>query len=100
MGVNRRVYKPEFKARVALSAIREEGTNGELGTRYKVHPTQVAKWKSTALEHMAESFRDGRAVAADDGDGMTKDELYARIGRLETELDWIKKKSVQIPLKR
>lgn len=91
MAGTRKRHSAEFKAKVALEAIRGAHTLSELGARFKVHPIQVAQWKRTAIEQMAEVFHKGRAPASDGG--IEKDALFEQIGRLKMELDWTKKKA-------
>ncbi len=52
----RKTHSPEFKAKVALEAIREEMTLAELSKKYGVHPNQISTWKRTAIENMATAF--------------------------------------------
>ena len=52
----RKNHSPEFKARVALEAIREEMTLAELSKKYCVHPAQIGTWKRAAIENMATAF--------------------------------------------
>ena len=90
MTTTRKNYSPKFKARVAVEAIRGEKTLSQLGSQFKVHPIQIAKWRKSALEQMPELFVDGRKrKGRDDAD---RDALYEEIGRLKVELDWLKKK--------
>ena len=92
MTATRKQYSPSFKARVALEAIRGEKTLSQLGSQFKVHPIQIAKWRKSAIEQLPELFVDGRArkgAAVETGN----DALYEEIGRLKVELDWLKKKS-------
>ena len=59
----RKNHSPEFKAKVALEAIREEMTLAELSKKYGVHPTQIGTWKRAAIENMATAFtRRGRGL--------------------------------------
>ena len=91
MTTTRKQYSPNFKARVAIDAIRGEKTLSQLGSQYKVHPIQIAKWRKSAMEHLPELFVDGRtkkSAVAEAGN----DALYEEIGRLKVELDWLKKK--------
>ena len=75
---------------MAVEAIRGEKTLSQLGSQFKVHPIQIAKWRKSALEQMPELFVDGRTrKGRDDAD---RDALYEEIGRLKVELDWLKKK--------
>ena len=65
MTTTRKTYSPKFKARVAIEALRGEKTLSQLGSQYKVHPMQIAKWRKLALDQMPELFVDGRRKAAD-----------------------------------
>jgi transposase-like protein len=90
MATTRKQYSPKFKARVAVEAIRGEKTLSQLGSQFKVHPIQIAKWRKAALEQLPELFVDGRTRK---GSGEAdSDALYEEIGRLKVELDWLKKK--------
>ena len=91
MTTTRKQYSPKFKAKVAVEAIRGEKTLSQLGSQFKVHPMQIAKWRKTALEQLADLFVDGRKRKRADGE-VEKDALYEEIGRLKVELDWLKKK--------
>jgi transposase-like protein len=87
----RKRYSPQFKARVAVEAIRGEKTLSELGSHFKVHPMQIAKWRKSALEQLPELFVDGRTRKERNSE-VESDALYEEIGRLKVELDWLKKK--------
>lgn len=92
MAKQRRTFSSALRAKVALAAIRSEGTAAELAGRFGVHPSQVAAWKKTAIEGVAESLSDGRKTKAKrDHDHEAR--LYQQIGQLQFELDWLKKKS-------
>jgi transposase-like protein len=91
MTTTRKQYSPQFKARVATEAIRAEKTLSQLGSQFKVHPMQIAKWRKAALDQMAELFVDGRTRKGPNDEGDT-DALYQQIGKLKVELDWLKKK--------
>jgi transposase-like protein len=91
MTTTRKQYSPAFKARVAIEAIRGEKTLSQLGSQFKVHPIQIAKWRKSAVEQLPELFVDGRtrkSAPVETGN----DALYEEIGRLKVELDWLKKK--------
>jgi putative transposase len=92
MTTTRKQYSPKFKARVAVEAIRGERTLSQLGSQFKVHPIQIAKWRKAALEQLPELFVDGRMRKGRNEDA-DSDPLYEEIGRLKMELDWLKKKS-------
>ena len=95
MAKKRRTFTPAFKAKVALAAIRGEGTAGELASRFGVHPNQVTTWKKQAIEGMTESLSD-RRKQKDRRDEEHEAKLYQQIGQLQFELDWLKKKSADM----
>jgi len=86
----RQNYSKEFKARVALDAIKGQKTISELASEYKVHPNQIGQWKRKLLQGSAELFSRGkdREVEAHEAE---KDRLYRQIGKLQVELEWLKK---------
>jgi transposase-like protein len=90
MTTTRKQHSPKFKAQVASEAIRGEKTLSQLGSQFKVHPIQIAKWRKAALEHLPELFVDGRTRQTNINQAET-DALYEQIGRLKVELDWLKK---------
>ena len=91
MTTTRKQHSPKFKARVAVEAIRGERTLSQLGSQFKVHPIQIAKWRKAALEQLPELFVDGRRGQGRNGEA-DSNALYEQIGRLKVELDWLKKK--------
>ena len=87
----RRRFSAEFKAKVALEAIKGHETVAELATRHGLHPTQIAAWKREAVEKLAKVF-DEKNVARDqnrDAEELTK--LHAKIGQLVVERDFLSK---------
>lgn len=83
---------PEFKAKVALAAIRGDQTINELASQYGLHPNQITAWKRQAQDELATIF-DSKKTSASKADEKLKEELYCQIGQLKVELDWLKKKS-------
>ena len=63
-----------------------------MGSQFKVHPIQIAKWRKLALDQLPELFGDGRRKAANNGEPETT-ALFEEIGRLKVELDWLNKKA-------
>ena len=86
----RRNFTREFKAKVALEALRERKTAAELAAEFEVTPNQISTWKRQARESLVEVF--GSTAEADKAqhEALTA-ELYEKIGRLEMELGWLKK---------
>jgi transposase-like protein len=91
MTTQRNHYSAEFKAKVALAAIKGQQTINEIASIYAVHPNQVMQWKKQALEAIPESFS-MRAKRVAQGEEELKERLYQQIGQLKVELDWLKKK--------
>jgi len=91
----RKNHSPEFKAKVALEAIREELTMAELAKNYSVHPTQIGRWKRTAIENMTTAFsrRDCDSGRTDEAQ---IDKLHSKIGQLVVERDFLANASVQL----
>jgi len=85
----RKKHSAEFKAKVALAAVRGEGTPSELGLRFGVHPTQVSQWKQQ-LEKAAQRVFSGEKVEAQPS--AREAELATALERMQAELDWLKKK--------
>ena len=88
----RRNFSAEIKARIALEAIKGQRTLQEIAAHYGVHPNQVTKWKRQALDMLPQVFSDHR-TRGNESDEALMAELYQKIGQLEVQLDWLKKKS-------
>jgi len=86
----RQSYSKEFKARVALDALKGQKTVGEIASEYKIHSTQIGLWKKKALAGMAESFARGKSNEVDSLES-ERDRLYQKVGQLQVEVDWLKK---------
>jgi transposase len=93
----RRVFGGEFRAKVALAAVKGDQTLSQLAHHFKVHANQVSAWRKELLDRAAELFEDGRKRKAVAEEEESVEELYAQIGRLKMQLEWLKKKSAQLP---
>jgi len=87
---SRKAYSKEFKARVALDAIKGQKTISELATEYGVHPNQIGQWKKTLIDASAELFARSKDHEAETHEA-EKERLYQQIGKLQVELEWLKK---------
>lgn len=92
MATQRKNYGAEFKARVALEAIKGHKTINELVSHFGVHPTQINKWKRHLQTELPQIFSNRREKREQDHEALQA-QLYQQIGQLKVELDWLKKKS-------
>lgn len=90
MKATRKRYSPEFKLRVALEALQEKETISVLAQKHSIHPNQISQWKKQLKEQLKDFFTNGKSNAK--SDEKLADQLYQKIGKLEMELDWLKKK--------
>ncbi len=88
----RKVYSPEFKAKVGLEALNGVKTINEIGQEYGVHPVQVGQWKK-AIQEQAASLFEGKRGPKPIAEHQQPEKLFSEIGKLKMELDWLKKKS-------
>lgn len=88
MGTSRKKHSSSFKARVAIEALKERESLSELSQRFEVSQSQISKWKSAFLEQSHSVFESGTTATTPSED---KTELYAKIGQLEMENDFLKK---------
>jgi transposase-like protein len=98
-GNMRKNHDSAFKAKVALEAIKGEKTMAQISSEYGVHVNQIRQWRQKLLEEMPGVFSDRRQKKDKEAEEMTS-ELYRQIGQLKVELDWLKKKSLQLLLKK
>ncbi len=84
----RRRFTSDFKARVALEALRGDKTIQEIAAKHKVHPNQVSTWKRQAVDGLGEVFSNGIDRARQDHEAEVRD-LHAKIGELMVERDFL-----------
>ncbi len=84
----RRRFSPDFKAKVALEALRGDRTIQEIAAKHKVHPNQVSTWKRQALDGLGAVFSNGSDHARRDHESEVRD-LHAKIGELTVERDFL-----------
>jgi transposase-like protein len=89
MSRKRRQHSPEFKAKVALEVLSGQKTLTELAERYDISPSAITKWKSKLIEQSSSLFSKGGS-SIDQADSQVE-KLYAKIGKLEMERDFLSK---------
>ena len=87
----RKRFNNEFKAKVALEALKGEKTVSQLSSEYGVHPTQIGQWKELVQGGVPDLFTGKRPKNGQDHEKLIE-ELYQVIGQLKVENDWLKKK--------
>lgn len=98
MKAKRRRHEPEFKARVALEALKGIKTIQQIAKDFDIHPVQVSEWKKAITEGASGVFGPGREKAESADFERQRDELHAKIGQLTVEVDFLRKKSRQLGL--
>ncbi len=101
MKQQRRKHSAEFKARVALEAVKGVKTISEIAQEYEIHPIQVSNWKKELLERLPEIF-DRKGDKKDKDPDREQEHLHTKIGQLTMEVDWLEKKCKQLnrPIER
>ena len=90
--MKRQKFSKEFKAKVALDAIKGQRTINEIASEFEVHPSQVNTWKKQALEGLGGAF-DKTNPKKEEALEKEKERLYQKVGQLQIEVDWLKKKT-------
>jgi len=93
-GRPRRRHSSEFKARVALEALKGQKTLNELASECGVHPVQITRWKRHLLDASAGTFESGSASRREREQEQLVEQLYQEIGQLKVEVDWLRKKGL------
>ncbi|MFN9113810.1 MAG: transposase [Bacteroidota bacterium] len=86
----RRKFPPEFKAKVALEAAKEQLTLAQLSQQFEINAVTISKWKSEFLSNMGAAFANPKEVTKTEQE-VPVEKLYAQIGQLKVELDFLKK---------
>jgi len=86
----RRKFSPEFKAKVALEAAKEQLTLAQLSQQFEINAVTIYKWKSEFLSNMVAAFANPKEVTKSEQE-VPVEKLYAQIGQLKVELDFLKK---------
>ena len=94
----RRRHDPEFKARVALEALKGVKTIQQIAKDFDIHPVQVSEWKKTMVEGAADIFGPSSGKIEAEDFERERAQLHAKIGQQSVELDWLTKKSKQLGL--
>lgn len=92
MKTQRKRHSADFKAKVALEAIKGQKTINEIAAKYQVHPNLVTQWKKLVLESLPQIFSDPTRRPDRQREELEAN-LYQQIGQLKVELDWLKKKA-------
>lgn len=98
MKAKRRRHDPQFKARVALEALKGIKTIQQIAKDFDIHPVQVSEWKKAMAEGASSLFGPGSGKAGTEDFEGERTQLHAKIGQLAVELDWLTKKSKQLGL--
>lgn len=90
----RKRHTPAYKARIVAEAIKEEKTLAQIASENGLHPNQISAWKALALAGLPSLFeRESKCQAEQAAHDKQLEDLYAQIGRLTTQVAWLKKKS-------
>ncbi len=96
MTTTRKTYALTFKAEIVQELLREEQTLNQIASKHGVHPNQLRRWREAAVTAMPDNFADEeryqkRLAALSAEHEREKEKLYAEIGKLTTQLNWLKK---------
>ena len=95
----RKHHTPELKAKAVLETFREERPLNQIASDFEVHPNMLSTWRSNAINGLPTLFeRENKAQTTKIAYDKEREELYAQIGKLSTQLAWLKKKSgIELP---
>lgn len=98
MKAKRKRHEPEFKARVAIEALKGIKTIQQIAKEYEVHPVQVSDWKKSILDGAVSIFGSSIKMNEQEDFERKSEQLHAKIGQLTIEVDFLRKKSKQLGL--
>jgi len=96
MKAKRRRHDPQFKARVALEALKGVKTVQQIARDFDLHPVQVTGWKKQLLEQSSSVFEAGKEQAQNEDFERERAALHSKIGELSVQVDFLRKKSIQL----
>ena len=96
MTTPRKKYSPAFKAQIVQELLKEEQTLTQIASKHGVHPTQLRRWREAALTAMPSNFAEEAQLqkhlaATTEQHDKVKEKLYTEIGKLTTQLNWLKR---------
>jgi len=91
--MSRKTFTAEFKLKVAIEAIKAARTINEIASEFDLHPTQVNGWKKQLIDGGKAAFSNKKAQKVSQEMEKERERLYAQIGKLKVEVDWLKKKT-------
>lgn len=90
----RKKISADIKSKIVLKALKEQNTANEIASEFQVHPVQIAKWKRHAIENMPSLFETQISKSKRSKDELVESkDLFEQVGRLQMQLEWLKKKS-------
>jgi transposase len=89
--MGRKKYSKELKAHIALDAIKGQKKIAELASEYGIHTNQISLWKTQLLDAAPATFSNGKDKDAEQKE-VERDHLYIKVGQLQIEVDWLKKR--------
>jgi transposase-like protein len=93
----RKNHSPTLKAQIVLELLREEKSISQLSSEYGIHPTQLNRWRKHAIENLSQLYeRDDKQKKAEAEYEAKIEQLYTEIGRLSTQITWLKKKGIDV----
>src|SRR5690625_3744197 len=93
--MKRKRYTPTFKSQIVLEILKEEKSLSQLSSEHGIHISQLRQWKKQALDHLPQVFsNEGKKMDKMKAEYESRiEDLYAEVGRVTTQLSWLKKKS-------